>query len=165
MLCLIESNHIRWEKTSAKSDVTKARMFKEAWLLQVGWLNMKKISRKGIGNVSLAGKRWAERKTYKGERPERERGKELAQRADRHGAEGIHSELQKGPHLFEEFQENLCFNSVLLDLVTVPLAAFPYNPICEGCSAGTQLPQRESVVAPTALQGHGNFDGLLGKLC
>lgn len=100
-----------------------------------------------------------------GERPERERGKELAQRADRHGAERIHSELQRSPRFFEGFQENLCFSSVLLDLITASPAAFPYNSRCEGSTAETQLPQSESVVVPTVLQGHGNFNRLLHKLC
>lgn len=112
------------------------------------------------GHVSLAGMRW-EGQIHKGEKPERERGKELVQIVDRHGAERIHSELQKSPHFFEGFQETLYFNSVLMDLVTGSPAAFPYNAMCEGSTAGTQLPQTGSVVVPTALQGHGNFNRLL----
>lgn len=73
-----------------------------------------------------------------GERPERERGKELVQRADKHGAEGIHSEVQKGLH-FEGLRENLFrLRYFLLDLLTVSLAVFPYKSTCGDSTSETQ---------------------------
>jgi len=80
-----------------------------------------------------------------GERPEREGGKELVQRADKREAERIHAELQKGLP-FEGLQENLvqlCY--FLLDLLTVSLAVFPYKCTCGDSTAETQLPQSRSV--------------------
>lgn len=64
---------------------------------------------------------------HKGERPEREGGKELVQRVEKYGAKRIHSELQKGLY-FEGLQENLFqLHYFSLDLLTVSLAVFPYK--------------------------------------
>ena len=89
-----------------------------------------------------------------GERPEREGGKELVQRAEKHGAERIHSELQKGLH-FEGLQENLlqlCY--FLLNLLTVPLAVFPYKLTCGNSTASLKW----KCITRTVVQGQDNFN-------
>lgn len=94
--------HTSKERCDYSSEVQEGRVAK------VKWLKRKKISGKRSGGGNLAG--WGEGKS-KGERPEREKGKELA-RTDKHKAGTIPSELQKGL-CFEGFQENLCFDSVM----------------------------------------------------
>lgn len=118
----------------------------------------------------LSVKWWEEGKAmYKGEgeRPEREGGKELLQRAVKHGAERTSSsELQEGP-LFEGLQENLfqlCY--FLLDLLTVSLAILPYKTAWGNSTASLKGKSLTCTVVP----GQENYNWVaeetaLGWLC
>lgn len=127
--------HKSKEQCDYSSEVQEGRVAK------CKWLKRKKISGKRSEGENLAG--WGAGKN-KGERPERERGKDWqAQGWDNSFGAAERSLLWRipGKPLFW-----LCY--VLLDLLTVSFAVFPYESTREGSTAGTRLPRSRRASLP-----------------
>lgn len=101
-----------------------------------------------------------------GERPEREGGKELVQRADKPPSMGVRESTQscRKVSTLKDSRKTYFSCYFLLDLLTVSLAVFPYKSTCGDSTAEIQLPQSGSVSPVQLYKDKITSTGLLRKL-